>query len=324
MDDGTVELDEPRTRSIAYSVEDLRALAMVVDTGSMTAAARKFSVSKSVLSRAIAKLERAANGPLFERGHGGMTLTAAGKALIPIADRAMALVRDADEAMRSAEGTPQGTLRVAAGALSGQLLVAPVIARMTRTYPQTRVVMNVTDTWFDPSEGETDVLLRLGEAQEAHLASRLIIESTMALYAHRSAGDAVDLHDPEAVERLGRVVIDVEGVPTDWPMDGPRKRSLTMASGPLACVSDPAVALGVLNSGTGVAMIPSVFGDPAAAQGRIVRALPDWSGPTAKVYAVLPPRRAAVPLVAAFLELLHERAEELHETAQRAGVRGSI
>lgn len=294
-----------------FAVDDLRLLALIAETGSMNAASKRFGMSKSILSRAVAKLEELAGGPIFDRTQKGMTLTAIGDVLLPVARRAAEVVRDADEAVRSAKGTPQGELRIAASALSGQQLVAPAIAEMAKRYPQVETTLKVTGLGPDPVAADLDLVLRIGKPEESYLSTRLLISSKLALFASRSTTADIDLEDPVAVEGLGRIVIEVDQVPRRWTLWNEAGRTIEMGSTPLVRVGDPMVALGILNSGSGVAKLPMVYGEPLVRAGTLVRALPGWTGPTLEIYAVLPPRRLSVPAVAAFLELLTGHARRL-------------
>lgn len=299
-----------------FEVDDLRLLAMVSDAGSINAASRTSGISKSVLSRAVGKLEEMTGGPLFDRTPTGMTLTATGAVLLPVARRAAQVVRDADEALRSASDVPQGPLRIAASALSGSQLVAPALAEMARLHPKVETTLRVTARGPDPLAEDLDLVLQIGKPEGTHVVSRRIVASPLALYAAREQAARTDLSDPEAVSRLGRVVVAIENVPSVWDLEYRDGRRLRLDTPPLLRIGDPTVAIAVLNAGAGVAMIPWIYGEPLARAGALVRVLPDWLGPTMEVHGVMPPRRAAIPAVATFLDILRQHAERLRRAAE--------
>lgn len=294
-----------------FTIDDLRVLGLIAHCGSMNAVARQFGVSKSVLSRGLSKLEAMAGGPLFERTTRGMRLTATGEVLLPVAERAISLLQDADEALRSVKGTPQGPLRIAASALAGQQLAAPAIARMAQVHPGVEISLSVTNLPTDPVENRFDVVLCLERPRQTFLTSRRIMSSTMALYAVGNVARRMDLSDVAAVEALGRVVIAVENVPATWRLTADNGRQIEMDAPPIASVGDPSIALGVLHAGRGVTMIPTFYGERHVGSGTLVRALPGWTGDTVELFAALPPRRASVPAVAAFLDILADQAATL-------------
>ena len=73
-------------------------------------------------------------------------------------------------------------------------------------------------------------------------------------------------------------------------------------------MGDPTVVLGILEGGSGVGLLPAVLGDLMVKSGICVRALPRHQGSMIEGYACLPPRRASVPAVRAFIDLLTEFA----------------
>jgi DNA-binding transcriptional LysR family regulator len=295
-----------------FELDDLRAFGLIASAGGLSAAERSFGISKAALSRAVAKLESAAGGPLFDRVPSGMRTTSLGEMLRPLADQAVALMRDAGERIRAVHGDPQGDLRIASSAMSGQRVVAPALTELARRYPAVSTTLRITSRGPDPLAENLDVVVRIGKPPEPYLVSRLLIRSELALYVAAGSHADVDLGDPEAVEALGRIVIGVDGVPPDWPLtDAATGRNVTMASRPLLDVGDPMVAMGVLSSGPGVACLPRVFGEPAVREGTLARALPGWRGPTLEIYLAMPPRRASVPAVRVLLDILRERAEAL-------------
>jgi len=75
----------------------LKGFAAVAELGQLTRAAERLHISQPALSAQIKALEDELDVALFERGAAGMTLTAAGRQLLPEAERALA----AAQALRS-------------------------------------------------------------------------------------------------------------------------------------------------------------------------------------------------------------------------------
>ncbi|MEL6399664.1 MAG: LysR family transcriptional regulator [Cyanobacteria bacterium J06626_4] len=287
-----------------FDLNDLRAFGLIANAGGLSPAARKFDQAKATLSRSLSRLEATAGAPLFDRVNRGMRLTPLGESLLPTAEAAVALMLEADEALRITQEKPQGPLKIAASALTGQQLLAPVIARLTETYPDVKTTLRVTSQGPDPVAEKLDVVLRLGRPTEPYLVSSRIVKSPLALYAFRTRAAAIDLDDAIAVEQLGRITIDVEGAPQDWLLKNEQAQEILMQSEPLVAVGDPTVALGILSAGLGVTFLPQIYAEPLAQAGVLVRALPGFTGPDLEIYAALPPKRSSVPAVRAFLDML--------------------
>src|SRR5271169_3519316 len=113
---------------------DLRVFQSVADTGSMNKAALELNTVQSNVTARIKALEDEVGFDLFERTHRGVTLTAAGRRLLPFAARAARLLEDARRAVAD-DGTPCGALVVGSLETTAALRLSPVLAEFAATYP---------------------------------------------------------------------------------------------------------------------------------------------------------------------------------------------
>ncbi|PRQ08955.1 LysR substrate-binding domain-containing protein [Enhygromyxa salina] len=106
------------------------------------------------------------------------------------------------------------------------------------------------------------------------------------------------------------MVIDAAGLPRDWFLTGPDGAQVALTSEPVVTVGEPLMAVSVLRNGLrrGVALLPDLYGARQVAEGTFIRLLPNFQGETIEVFATYPPRRASVPAVRAFIDLLVEAA----------------
>lgn len=292
----------------ALSLDDLNLFYFIAEERGISGSSRRFGVSKAKLSRALTRLEERAGTPLFDRVTGGLRLTAAGQLLEPIARQLTQTSSDAEEVLRSATGEPSGTLRIAASALSGQLLIGPVVADMHHRYPGVAVSVTVSALGPDPLSEDLDVVLRLGRPSEPYLIARKIVASSLALYASKAVAD--DLNGAQADERIDaqRIVIGVPGVPSDWTLYDADGTAHHFTGAPKSIVGDPSVALGIIMCGQGVSFLPRIFAQPFEKSSALVRVRPDLVGPEVEVFACFPPKRASVPAVRVFIDMLVEFA----------------
>src|SRR4051812_17094245 len=94
-------------------IYQLKAFAAVAELGHLTRAADKLHVSQPAVSGQIRALEEELEVDLFERGPAGMTLTGAGRRLLPFAEE---IIRTSIEMRATAEsyrGRLQGSVRLA-------------------------------------------------------------------------------------------------------------------------------------------------------------------------------------------------------------------
>src|SRR5258707_14734155 len=87
----------------------------VVDEGSFTRAARAIGIAQPSLSQHIRTLEEELNGRLIERLPRGVSLTPAGRALLPEARAAVRAVERGRRGVRASLALEAGGLEIAAG-----------------------------------------------------------------------------------------------------------------------------------------------------------------------------------------------------------------
>ena len=303
-----------------FALDDLRAFALIAGAGGISAASRRHDEPKASLARALARLEAAAGRALFDRVGRGLRLTEFGEALIESAERAVRLDREIEAVRRAAAAEPCGSLRVATGALLGARLVAPVLAEIARRHPGVESALTVSGAAAPvPLEHELDVVVRIGRPDAPELVSRRVLSTRTGLYCARALAASVDAHDPDAVARLGRIVIDPDGLPEPWTVRAREGGPETVfASEPIIRPGDPAAALELLRGGAGMSLLPDAYAEPFVASGELVRLLPDARGPEIDVHASFAPRRSAIPAVRLFIDLLVAECERVGGPRGRA------
>ena len=122
-------------------LRDLNILIALAQRGSMAKAARHLATSQSVVSKAVADLERAFGVRLFDRNAQGVELTAYGRALL---DRGTAMFDELKQSAHDIEFLADptlGELRIGCTEWLEAGLVSLVIEKLSRKYP--RVVFHV-------------------------------------------------------------------------------------------------------------------------------------------------------------------------------------
>ncbi len=91
-------------------IHQLRYFGSVVETSSFTQAAKRENVSQPSLSQQIIKLELELGAPLFDRLHGRIRITSAGKAFVEDARAILSHVARAKQRIQESEGLTKGTV----------------------------------------------------------------------------------------------------------------------------------------------------------------------------------------------------------------------
>jgi DNA-binding transcriptional LysR family regulator len=111
-----------------------------------TRAAEHLHMTQPTVSQQIAALEAALGTPLVERDTRRLQLTPAGEALVPYAEKLIKLSGEAIEAVRTAAGLEDATLRLGVGHTLATYLLPDLLSRYRSAFPRYRVKITVGNT----------------------------------------------------------------------------------------------------------------------------------------------------------------------------------
>src|SRR5712675_1280074 len=126
-------------------LSDLVTFSTVARTGGITRAADELNTVQSNITHRVKALEAEIGTPLFERHSRGMTLTGAGRRLLPYAQRMAALSREAVLAARD-DGEPKGPLAIGSLETTAAVRLPPLLAEFHRRFPAVRLSLRTATT----------------------------------------------------------------------------------------------------------------------------------------------------------------------------------
>jgi len=124
---------------------DLKVFAAVARLGGMNRAAAALHTVQSNITARIQALEADIGCILLERHSRGVSLTPAGRRLLPYADRAALLLADARQAARD-DGVPGGVLIIGSLETTVALRLTPLLMRYAADNPQVDLVLRTGTT----------------------------------------------------------------------------------------------------------------------------------------------------------------------------------
>jgi DNA-binding transcriptional LysR family regulator len=116
----------------------------IVETGSISAAARRLYLAQPAISASIKKLENDLNMPLLHRRERGVSLTEAGQQFLLHAKQILKQANDAKLSMQAIEGLDQGEVEIAVPPMLGSYFFPPLLMAFKHRYPALR--LNILDT----------------------------------------------------------------------------------------------------------------------------------------------------------------------------------
>ncbi|RDH42609.1 LysR substrate-binding domain-containing protein [Zooshikella ganghwensis] len=128
-----------------YSLKQLAVFDAVADSGSVSQAAEKLSLTQSATSMSLAQLEKMLGHPLFERQGKMMTLTHWGMWLRP---KAKKLLQDAQQIEYGFHGQHllSGEIKLGASQTPAEHLVPDLISIIDNDFPEIRIKLGVQST----------------------------------------------------------------------------------------------------------------------------------------------------------------------------------
>jgi len=280
-------------------IEGITAFVSVVESGSVSEAARRLRLSKSVVSERLAELERSLGGMLLHRTTRKLTLTEDGTAFLERAARIVREIEDATAEMAERRGTLSGPLRIAAPVTFGRMHLGPALYPFLAKHPEIQLVLDIDDRRVDVSSEGYDAIVRNGPIVDSRLvvwklsrSRRLLVASPDYLERYGTPKTLNDLDGHKGIFYTNRGV-------SDWRFQTPDGAIVVRASQVLGMnngdmIRDAAVA------GLGIALLPAFIAGPAVSEGLlseidvgykpeaefIYMAHPEGRNPSAKLRAV--------------------------------------
>ncbi|WP_229008631.1 LysR family transcriptional regulator [Methylophilus sp. Leaf408] len=290
-----------------YDLNLMIIFANVVNEQSFSAASRKMGMTKSSVSKAVAKLEHALGASLLNRSTRHLSLTEIGASFYDYCTRIHLEAEEAHQMIESLNAQPRGMLKVAASVAFGTLHIAPAIAEFMHRYPQLEIDMTITDRSVDLIEEGYDVVITVTRDLPLSLVARRLAPIRRNLCATPGYFDrhGVPIAPQELVNHNCLDYIH-SGDKGQWRFNGPEGAVTVNVSGRLRINDDEALSQVVLG-GFGMALLPTfIIGKDLQAK-RLRSVLSEYIPIEQHVYALHLPKRNLPLKTRVFIDYLSER-----------------
>lgn len=291
-------------------MHDLNLMAVyahVVEDGSFSAAARRLGMSRSAVSKAVTKLEKALGARLLNRSTRHVSTTEIGAAVAEHCSRILDEATEAERVVSSLHGQPRGVLKVVAPVAFGTLHVAPALAEFLGRYPELEIDMTMADRAIDLAEEGYDVVVRVARDLPPNVVARRLAPVRRELCATPGYFEqhGVPLV-PQDLVRHNCLDYVHSGEAGLWHFTGPEGEIAVPVSGRLRINDDEALSQAVLG-GLGLALLPTFIIGQELQAGRLRAALSEYIPVERYVYAIYLPTRHLPAKVRFFIDFLLER-----------------
>lgn len=166
--------------------ESYRYFLAVAETGSLSAAARRLSVSQPTVGRQIADLEARLNTRLFDRASHGYHLTAAGETIQAHITEIDAGFAEVETLVSGLDLALSGEVSISATEGLGSGWLVEVLKSFQREHPAISFNLLLDVSVVDLRRGKADIALRLGNPVDPELIGRKVGEIGFGLYGAKS------------------------------------------------------------------------------------------------------------------------------------------
>lgn len=275
-------------------LDGMAAFVAVAEAQSVTGAARRLGVAKSVVSERLAELERSVAAQLVQRTTRKLALTEDGVAFLARARRILAEVEDARSELAQRRGELAGPLRLSAPVSFGTLHLGHALFPFLQAHPGIRLSVDLDDRFVDVVGEGYDAVVRHARIADARVvvkrlgaSRRFLVASPAYLAAQGTPRSGEELQRHRAILYAHREA--------DWRLaTGKREtvihpeRSFRVNNGLM--MRDAAVA------GLGIALLPTFLVQAELASGRLRIVDVGAQTESAEVFVAYPSARASAKL----------------------------
>lgn len=283
----------------------------VVEAGSLTAAAARLRLAKTMVSAHMQRLEAEVGASLLVRTTRQLNVTDAGRRFY---ESAREIIRAAEAALADVAevagdaSTLRGTLRVSAPVDYGALVVAPALVDLRDAHPQLHVELVCSDRYVDLVGENLDVAVRLGRLPDSSYRAIKIGGFVKWIVA---SPDFVARHGlprrPENLAALPYVALSALPRPLSLELVNARGAKRTVRCQSTIVANTATACRAAILSGGGFGLLTDFSTADDIASGALVRLLPSWATPQANISVVIPPTNLVPAKTSALVEALRGR-----------------
>lgn len=250
------------------TIDGMRTVVAVIETGSFTAASERLGISKSLTSKYVNRVEDQLGVKLFHRTTRKLSVNQSGQEYYLQAQAVLAKFDKLYHQLDVANKSVSGAIRVTASQGFAEELLSPIIPDFYARYPEIQIDIIVTNQKLDLVEQAIDVAFRASELEDSGLRYRKIMSLQSSVYAAPKFAKEYG-HDVE-LDQLP-CLIDTNLHPiARWPLDSSSRQSkacTSLAIRPVYKSNSPRLIRQLTLSAVGASYQPDIIAAPYVEKG---------------------------------------------------------
>ena len=249
-------------------LEGISSFVAIKEAGSISAAARRLNVSKSVVSERLSELEKSLGAALFQRTTRSLSLTEDGAAFFVRAVHIVQEVHEAAAELAERRGTLVGPMRLSAPVTFGRMHLGPALCPFLAQHPGISLTLELDDKRVDAAADGFDAVIRHGVVEDSRLVAwplapsqRYVVASKAYLARHGTPSALNELVTHRAIYYLNRGL-------SDWAFLDAKGQEFVRPTAALR-VNNGDIMKEACLAGLGLALLPSFIAGPEIAAGTL-------------------------------------------------------
>lgn len=277
--------------------------AAITEQGSLVGAADTLDMSRAMVTRYLAQMERWAGARLLHRTTRKLSLTAAGEATLLRCRELLQLCEQMPLAADAQADQPRGMLRIACSQSLAQSVLAGAVAQFTQRHPLTQIDLQIGNTSVNLVEQRIDLAIRVTNQLDPNLIARrlgscasVVCASPAYLAAHGTPLHAAELsqHNCLTYRYFGKSL---------WEFDADSEPLAVPVGGSISA-NESVVLMQAALAGAGITLQPMWSAAPLIDSGELVALLTQHRPMEMGVYGVYGSRRQMGATLRAMMEFL--------------------
>lgn len=295
----------------------MRVFVRVVETGSFTAAAQALGYSTAQTSRLLSELESSLQARLLQRSTRRLALTEVGTRYLERCRLILGEIEDANAEAAGAHLIPRGHLRVQSTTGMGIQLLAPLVARYVKLYPQVNIDLTLSQRQPDLLEEGHDVVITLsGDLPDSEMIGQplgsifsVISAAPSYLQNHGVPLTPADLNQHRCLHLVDPLFTD------SWTFRDEHGEQ-SIRPGNVFQVNVAEAMAQAAQAGLGICLLPDYVAVDSYQRGSLVRVLPHYRLHEKSIFALYPSRRFLDAKVRTWVEFLKQEIPKVLDKHQ--------
>ncbi len=294
-----------------FVLDDALTFLSVIDEGSFAAAAKKWCISSSVISKRISRLENHLRVQLIQRTTRTMTLTESGQVFYERCKKIKADINDAAANISQYHQHPSGLLRINAPMSFGQVHLLPAVNDFVRAFPEIKIELILGSQYASLIHNGLDLAIFISDLPNTHLLkSRKITVRSTGVYGapsyferHKIPQVPTDLIHHNC---LIYMIEPVNRLKHEWAFYHNKEKHFVPVAGNLVINSSQALVKAAI-AGVGLVHLSSFIVTEELKKGTLISVLDPYCARDIDIHAAYPNQQYLPSKVRVFIDFLIER-----------------